>query len=617
MTKNSALLHIITLVAGISFVGNTQTLPQLPKSFINTTYSLPTGKTYTVNAGGNLQAALDSAKLGDVIVLQAGATFTGPYTLPNKTSGSGWIYIQSSNYASLPGTCDRVSQADSVNMPKIVVAAGAGGAIQTANNAHHFRFVGIELRPVSGNFVYDLVTIGNADTSVATLPHDIIFDRCYLHGDSVVGGRRAIEMDGISIAVVNCFVSDFKEAGSDTQGLWAYNTPGPLKVVNNFLEASTENTMFGGEDPNIKNMVVSDIEIRYNHFFKPMAWKGSSWQVKNLLEFKNAQRVLVEGNRFENNWAANQNGMSLLLTPRNQSGTAPWCITQDITIRMNTFVNIEQGFNILGTDTPNVSQRTHRVLIENNIVLVTGSGSDGRIFGIVGGPVDLIIRHNTAFSAGPMGFCEDFTKVDTFYFENNIITNGSYGFSGTSTGEGLSTLNYYFTDWTFTKNAIIGGTSGPYPANNFFPIDTTAVGFVNFAGNNYNLSITSPYKNAATDGNDIGANMVDSINIMDTCAMSGKCGCNGTLTAAPTLSPVSNSILVYPNPSNGRFAIQPSVVNDQSSVYVYNVLGEVVFSEFTIHHSPFTININNQPNGIYFVKVVTNTSSQVVKLIKQ
>ena len=49
-----------------------------------------------------------------------------------------------------------------------------------------------------------------------------------------------------------------------------------------------------------------------------------AWTVKNLVEFKNAQNVLVEGNTIENNWAAGQQGYSILFTPRNQSGTAPW-----------------------------------------------------------------------------------------------------------------------------------------------------------------------------------------------------------------------------------------------------------------------------------------------------
>ena len=52
-------------------------------------------RSINVPAGGNLQSAIDSARLGDTIVLAAGATYTGNYTLPAKT-GSGWIIIRSS-----------------------------------------------------------------------------------------------------------------------------------------------------------------------------------------------------------------------------------------------------------------------------------------------------------------------------------------------------------------------------------------------------------------------------------------------------------------------------------------------------------------------------------------
>jgi hypothetical protein len=49
-------------------------------------------------------------------------------------------------------------------------------------------------------------------------------------------------------------------------------------------------------------VVPSDIEIRGNHFRKPLSWRmedpsyaGTLWTVKNLLELKSARRVLIEG----------------------------------------------------------------------------------------------------------------------------------------------------------------------------------------------------------------------------------------------------------------------------------------------------------------------------------
>jgi hypothetical protein len=505
-----ALLLGTTLLSNWPESGEAATLPTLPLAFIDTTYSPPSGNTIVVNAGGNLQTAINNAVPGDTIVLQAGATFTGPFALPNK-AGSSWIYIRSSAYASLPPPGTRVSIADAANMPKIVGTTAGGNAILTNAQAHNYRFVGIEIMPAAAQFVFNLVSIGNGETLLANLPHDITFDRCYVHGDPTVGGRRGIAMNGASVAVVESYISDFKEVGADTQALWTYNSPGPLKIVNNYLEAAGENVMSGGADPSITNLVPSDIEIRHNHFFKPLAWITSSWSVKNLLEFKNAQRVLVEGNIFENNWLAAQNGMSILLTPRNQNNTATWCVTQDITIRLNKFKNIGQGLNLAGRDDVHTSQVTHRVLFENNVLEVTRlNGADGRILQFIGGPVDVTIRHNTGVilvAGGTTAFSENNPPADQFDFRDNMLSNGNFGFTGTGTGSAIQTLAAFFTNYTFIDNAIIGGTAGNYPLPNFFPSNNAAVGFVNFAGGDYTLASGSLFRNAASDGKDVGADI--------------------------------------------------------------------------------------------------------------
>src|SRR5215475_3267912 len=53
------------------------------------------GSTIYVRSGGNLQSAIDRAKPGDTIVLQAGASFVGTFVLPIK-AGSEFITFQSS-----------------------------------------------------------------------------------------------------------------------------------------------------------------------------------------------------------------------------------------------------------------------------------------------------------------------------------------------------------------------------------------------------------------------------------------------------------------------------------------------------------------------------------------
>jgi hypothetical protein len=490
----------------------TAALPAPPQTF-DSSYVAPTGAVLKVAAGESLQAALDKAQPGQTIVLQAGATFHGPFKLPNKTSGSGWIYVVSSQLANLPPAGTRVGPANATNMPKILAPQGLN-ALTTVANSHHFHFAGIEFAPASGTtLVYAVVAIGNADKSPATLAHHIVFDRCYVHGNPNMHDRRGIEMDGAYVAVVDSYISGFQDGGADSQGLWAYNTTGPLQIRNNYIEAATENVMFGGADSHAATLVPTSIEIRDNHFYKPLSLISSAYAVKNLLEFKAARRVLVTGNIFENNPAKTQNGFTVVITPRNQSGSAPWSVTADIAVVGNRFVNIGSGFNLLGRDNIHPSAPTARVLIRNNLVEITGlNGATGTAFQFLGGGSDYIIDHNTVMNtAGPvprnLGLADTASaKVANLVFTNNLSTHSTYGFFGSGSGEGRAALTTDFVNWTFSHNVIIGASAANYPAGNYFPAGIAAVRFVNYAGGSYILAANSPYKDAGTDHTDIGAN---------------------------------------------------------------------------------------------------------------
>jgi hypothetical protein len=508
-----ALLAAVCLGHGVSVAA---TLPTAPLTF-DTTYAAPAGATIKVSSGGDLQAALNKAQLGDTIVLEAGATFTGPFKLPNKTTGSGWIYVVSSNLASLPAPGNRVGPNDAANMPKIA-SPGYNYTIETINGSHHFRFVGIEFAPVSGAYVYQVIAIGNSDTSPATLAHHIVFDRCYVHAAANTNARRGIEIDGAYVAVLDSYISGFQD-GVDNQALWAYNTTGPLKIVDNYLEAAGENILFGGADSKAASLVPADIQISNNYFFKPLSLLStlSTIRVKNLLEFKAATRVVVSGNTLENNPVAAQDGFALLITPRNQDGTAPWSMTSDIAITNNVFINVASGFNISGVDNhyPNIPM-TARILVRNNVLGVTGLGGGGaRGFQVTAGGSNYTIDHNTIIdSAAPpvssssdLMMAESTPKASNFTFTNNLATQTAYGFFGSGVGEGTAALNANFTNWSFAKNVIVNAKAASYPASNFFPTSLSAVQFTNYAGGDYTLAAGSPYKAAGTDGADIGANL--------------------------------------------------------------------------------------------------------------
>ena len=85
-------------------------------------------------------------------------------------------------------------------------------------------------------------------------------------GRPTKGSKRGVLLNGIAMVVKNCYISDMKSTLQDSQAIGGWNGPGPFQIINNYLEASGENVLFGGAPPVIKGVVPSDILIKRNHF---------------------------------------------------------------------------------------------------------------------------------------------------------------------------------------------------------------------------------------------------------------------------------------------------------------------------------------------------------------
>lgn len=487
----------------------TGSVAELPRVYLDTRYSAPTGRVISVPAGGSLQAAIDNAARGDVIELPAGATFTGNFLLPPKP-GAGWITIRTAG--ALPAEGTRMMPSAAAGLAKISTPNSMPALYtRTSGSVSYWRIMGVELKSAA-SMTYAIVDLGDysrSATSIGDLPNNIVLDRVYIHGDGTQDIQRCLALNSRSTAIVNSWLSACHYRSNESQAIAGWYGPGPFKIVNNHIEGGSENLMFGGADPKFTGLVPSDIEVRGNHFYKPLSWKGAGWAIKNLLELKNAQRLLIEGNLFENNWAEAQTGFAVVLKSQNQEGSCYWCVTQDVTWRYNRIVNSPGGFNILATQTISGGGAVPatRIDIRHTVFDQVGQSAQPgaqRIFQLLGSLTYVTIEHNTALGDTHLVMFDGTSASNTNYvFRNNVFARGEYGIFGSSVGEGLPALTTYAPGAVVERNVLIGASQSLYPAGNFFPASEAAAGLLA----DYSLSGSSPYRSSSTDGTAAGADI--------------------------------------------------------------------------------------------------------------
>lgn len=517
-----------------------------------------------VHAGEDPERALNSASCGDIVELQAGATFSANIMFPTKKcDDSHWIIVRTSSpdsrlppegtrltpcfagIASLPGRPSwDCAKTENVLARIELKPIGGRGPVIFGAGANHYRLIGLEItRAASQAAAPGLVQFaGPAD--------HVIFDRSWIHGTPQDETVRGILLgQSRYIAIVDSFFTDFHciaqtSSCTDSQAIFGGIGDGPMgpyKIVNNFLEASGENIMFGGGRA---TATPQDIEVRHNHFFKPPTWmkgqsgyvggtNGNPFVVKNIFELKNAQRVLLEGNVFENCWGGfTQDGFAILLTPKNPGGCER-CQVTDVTIRYNSIRHVGAGLQIAnalsgnGIEQDGQRYSIHDLMIDDiDEVKFNGAGEFAQLSVTPGAPLLQNVRldHITAFPSRRLFMIGDMVAtskpMQNFVFTNSIVTAGQYPVW--STGGGLGNCAFHNHPATTFKNCFVGSTfagnvilqSPPayppedWPPNNFFLPTVAPVQFVNYSnGRNgdYRLTASSPYKGKGSDGKDIGA----------------------------------------------------------------------------------------------------------------
>ena len=441
---------------------------ELPRVYLDTRY-VAAVRTVSVPAGADLQAAINAAQPGDELVLAAGATYTGNFVLPLK-AGAGWITIRSGG--TLPAEGTRVTPSSAASFAKIV-SPNALSAIRTAPGARRYRLMGLEVTYApTVTQAYTLVALGDASSaqnSLDKVPADLIVDRSYVHGHSNVGFQRCIGLNSAASAVVDSWISECHMKGFDSQAIWGSNGPGPFKIVNNHLAGAGENVMFGGSDAYSPDLAPRDIEIRRNHFFKPLSWQGV-WTIKNLFEIKSAQRILIEGNVFENNWLDGQTGQAIVL--KGDPGLN--ARTEDITFRYNIIRNSLSGVTL--HPNPNGGLPMVRVYMGHNVWEKMGkaSGFSGgaRMWQLLGALTDATIEHNTSTGGWGNQVVAEGSGKQRVIFRANKIDAGDYGFgnfdmlpaTAGNVGSGSWLAPAAFNHGAVAEANCIASTDGSAPA---------------------------------------------------------------------------------------------------------------------------------------------------------
>lgn len=541
------------------------TKPLAPATLTSLDYPTINGQSCAAASQSQLISCLNTlASLNDSLnheIVIAGGWDATYFELPGRSdAATGWIVLRSANQANLPAyepdklSC-RVNPTFASSMWKFQMDGRVGGGghigIGTADYAHHYWIDGVNIvgRPYAtyqGSWMGIMLGRRLYDPTVMAIgAHHFMVTRSYIHGDDRGDIRSAIRIDtdgtngagqvvGGHVGVLCNHIDEIHEEGADTQAIIIIAARGPMLIQNNHLESAGENWMCGGAQAPSAELVPTDIIVRHNYIHKDPAWltetgpQGSPWTRKTALETKDCNRVLIEANELHV-WFG-EGGHSLRLTPRNESGTAPWSEVSDLEISYNRFHGGPNWLNAFDSDDCNgrppgcYSQTSKRWWIHDNLVydlgnyLLGGESSGSVMTWASGGPgtgfTDFTFSHNTV-----LGTCErvwadnegNHTNVD---YSNNLIEWGCSGASYYRIYQdweetpffGTVQLDRSITNWIYASNTFfsypgspVGEDQSDYPATTIFdPADASTIGMLDPANGNFQLAEGSPYSASGT-----------------------------------------------------------------------------------------------------------------------
>lgn len=450
---------------------------ELPRAVPTWPSGLATAPCTSTFPAAQLQGAVNLARAGEVLCLAPGDRFRGTLTLPAR-GDSGWVVVRTAPTPGQPAPGERVRPSQGATLATIE-ATGTNPAIVTAPSARGWLLQLLEVRTDStfGTLTYALIDLQTPPTRDA-FARDIVLDRIWAHGWAHRPLRRCVSLQSGATAIVNSWLDDCHEKGSDSQAIASWSGTGPYLIENNTLAGAGENILFGGGDPRFPGVHPSDVTVRRNWLVTPPSWRGV-WTKKNLLETKNVARLLVEANVLEGSWSDGQDGYAIVIKSANQSGSARHrdSGTRDLTIRRNLIQHAGAALTLSGRggDAGNIDSVTRRVVIQENFADSLGTVTlDTRGVMLLTGAQDVAFLRNTWLAPPTVNSYTGGSKTSVTLrnarIDGDLLTRGRYGRMGCWTAS--CTPGVSFT-------AALLGTGAPLAPFQQFPslAEALAAGF--------------------------------------------------------------------------------------------------------------------------------------------
>ena len=180
------------------------------------------------------------------------------------------------------------------------------------DESHDWLFAGLRFKSVRDGQFTVIEIGGDGQTDPLKLPDRVFLGLCVIEDYAVEcseGLRNHVILRSQTCALVGNDFGDAVYKGAENHGILIGNAVGPINAENNRLGMTAVPFFTGGLRKSV-GMLTKGIWFRNNLVFRDQKWNhnnagayaGIYTACKNLIEFKEGEEVVIEGNIFDGSW---------------------------------------------------------------------------------------------------------------------------------------------------------------------------------------------------------------------------------------------------------------------------------------------------------------------------